>query len=67
VRLVILIALVAIFVSLAVALGFIARKGSASNRTVRALTIRIALSIALFTFLFVAWALGWIEPHGLGQ
>jgi hypothetical protein len=25
------------------------------------------LSIALFTFLFVAWALGWIEPHGLGQ
>ena len=66
VRLVILIAFVAILVSLGLALGFIARKRSTSSRTVRALTIRVALSVALFIFLLVAWALGWIEPHGLG-
>jgi hypothetical protein len=66
VRLVILVALVAILVSLGAALGFTARKRSTSSWTVSALTIRIALSVALFIFLLVAWALGWIEPHGLG-
>lgn len=64
--LVILIALVAILVSLGAALGFIAHTKSTSSRPVRALTIRIALSVALFIFLLVAWALGWIEPHGIG-
>jgi hypothetical protein len=66
VRLIILIALVAILVSLALALGFIAHTSSMSRRTVRALTVRIALSVALFIFLLVAWAAGWIQPHGLG-
>jgi hypothetical protein len=63
----ILIALVAILVSLGLALGFIAHTSSASSRTVRALTVRIALSVGLFIFLLVAWAMGWIAPHGLGQ
>jgi ABC-type nitrate/sulfonate/bicarbonate transport system substrate-binding protein len=67
VRLVILIAFIAILVSLGLALGFIAHTRSTSSRTVRALTIRITLSVALFIFLLVAWALGWIAPHGLGQ
>lgn len=66
-RLVILIAFVAILASLGLALGFIAHARSTSSRTVRALTVRIALSVALFIFLLVAWVLGWIEPHGLGQ
>ena len=66
-RLLIIIMLIAILASLSLALGFIARRGSASGRTVRALTIRITLSVALFIFLLVAWALGWIQPHGLGQ
>ena len=65
-RLLILIVLIAILASLSLALGFIARRSSASSGTVRALTIRITLSVALFIFLLVAWAAGWIRPHGLG-
>jgi hypothetical protein len=37
-----------------------------STRMVRALTLRIALSIALFGLLFLSWHFGWIEPHGMG-
>jgi hypothetical protein len=66
VRLLILIVLIAILASLGVALGFIVRRSSSSSRTVRALTVRIALSVALFIFLLFAWAVGWIQPHGLG-
>ena len=40
------------------------RKGE-TKRMVRALTVRISLSVALFILLFVAYAAGWIEPHGL--
>ena len=32
---------------------------------VRALTVRIALSVLLFMLLFVAWRAGLIEPHGI--
>ena len=32
----------------------------------RALTVRIALSVALFVLLLLAWYLGAITPHGLG-
>lgn len=39
--------------------------GKDSKSTVRALTWRIALSVALFASLFVAYKLGWIQPHGL--
>lgn len=36
-----------------------------TNRMVRALTLRIALSVALFIFILVSWKLGWIQPTGL--
>ena len=37
-----------------------------TRRMVRALSIRIGLSIALFIVLWMTWKLGWIEPHGVG-
>ncbi len=37
-----------------------------SRRMVRALTIRIGLSIALFIVLWATWKMGWIEPHAVG-
>ena len=60
----------------AILLGIVASLGSAlfhlvhdrkgeSKSMVRALTVRISLSVALFILLFIAWAAGWIEPHGL--
>ena len=37
-----------------------------SNRTVNALTRRIALSVALIVLVVVAIKMGWIQPHGIG-
>lgn len=36
-----------------------------SKRTVRALSVRITLSLALFIFLFIGFKLGLIHPHGI--
>jgi len=37
-----------------------------SKRMVRALTLRIGLSITLFIVLWMTWKLGWMEPHSVG-
>lgn len=58
--------LIAILVSLGFALRHLLDSdGDSSGKMVRFLTIRIALSVALFALLILAWWLGWIEPHGL--
>jgi hypothetical protein len=37
-----------------------------TRRMVRALSIRIGLSILLFIVLWMTWKMGWIEPHATG-
>jgi formate/nitrite transporter FocA (FNT family) len=66
VKLVILAILAAIVVSMGSALFHLVhdRKGE-TKKMVRALTVRISLSVALFILLFIAYALGLIEPHGV--
>jgi hypothetical protein len=64
--LLVILAFSAIIVSLGVALRFMTKRNDGSSGTVNALTVRIALSVALFAFLMLAWAAGWIQPHGLG-
>lgn len=44
------------------ALFFLARDRGESKRTVRALTIRIGLSILLFVLVLVLWAVGLLKP-----
>ncbi|HWK76055.1 MAG TPA: twin transmembrane helix small protein [Povalibacter sp.] len=34
-----------------------------STRMVRALTIRVGLSVALFALLLLSWHFGWMEPQ----
>jgi cytochrome bd-type quinol oxidase subunit 2 len=65
-KLLVVVILVGILASLGSALFHLVhdRKGETKNM-VRALTVRISLSVALFVLLFIAWAAGWIEPHGL--
>ncbi len=36
-----------------------------SDRTVKALTRRIGLSVALIALVLLAVAMGWIKPHGV--
>jgi len=64
--LVILLLFAAIIASLAVALVALFERGGDPDRMVRALTVRIALSVLVFVLLFVGWYFGLLEPHGLG-
>ncbi len=59
----VILVLIAILASLASGLVFLMRDSGDSDRLVRALTIRIGLSFALFLFLLLAFATGLISPH----
>jgi drug/metabolite transporter (DMT)-like permease len=61
----IVIVLLVIIGSLGQALYYLFHDRERSPRTVRALTMRIGLSIGLFLLLLLAFSLGWIKPHGL--
>ena len=65
--LLVLAVLAAILVSLGSGLFHLSRGGGEedSRKLARALTIRIALSLALFALLMLAWYFGLISPHGL--
>jgi heme/copper-type cytochrome/quinol oxidase subunit 4 len=64
IKTVILILLGAIVVSLGKAMFHMSSGPEHSERTVRALTARISLSIVLFALIMVVWYLGGISPHG---
>lgn len=52
-----------IFFSLGRAVVSLVKGDDKSTDTVKALTWRIGLSIALFVLLLVSFAMGWITPH----
>jgi hypothetical protein len=62
-RTIIFIVMLVILISLASGLIFLIRDEGKTKRTVKALSWRIGLSIALFLFLFLAFSLEWIHPH----
>lgn len=64
-KLVVIVLLLGILASLGSGLFFLMKDRDGSRRVLNALTIRIALSVALFLYLFIAWYAGWIEPHGV--
>lgn len=64
IKIIVVITLLVIVGSLASAAFFLVKDTGDSNRTVRALTWRIGLSITLFLFLLFASYMGWIQPHG---
>ena len=60
---------IAVFIGILAALGSalyqLSRKGGDSKKMIRALAIRVGLSVALFLLLMILWYLGIITPHGL--
>jgi hypothetical protein len=66
-KLIIVAALVAVIVSLGSALYHLSSTRGDSAKMLKALKLRIAISVGLFVLLFVAWWLGLIAPHGLNQ
>ena len=67
IKLLIIVCLVAIVASLGSGLFHLVNDKGESKKMVRALTLRIVLSVALFILLFIAWSQGMIEPKGLGR
>lgn len=67
-RWLVILCLVAIVVSMASALVYLFRDGGqGSHRMLRALTIRVAISVGLFIFLMASYKFGLIGPGGVGK
>jgi hypothetical protein len=62
-RILIVVLFAGIVGSLAIALFHLSSSKGDSKKMVRALSVRIGLSIALFLLLMLAWRLGWITPR----
>ena len=65
IKIIVLLLLALILVSLGAGMVSLIKDRGETNRTVKFLTIRIVLSIALFVLLVVSFLMGWIQPHGL--
>jgi hypothetical protein len=65
IKLIVIVLLLFILASLASGLVFLVKDQGHSNRTVKALTLRIALSLVAFVILMAGYAAGLIEPHGV--
>jgi len=65
IRVLIVACLLGIIASLGKGLFHLVDDKGDSKKMVNALTVRIALSVALFILLFIAWQQGLIQPHGL--
>lgn len=63
-RLIIILVLVAILASLFSGMYFMVKDSSRSTRNVKALSIRIGLSLLLFILLIIAYLTGLIKPNG---
>jgi len=67
VQFIVIVCLIGIVASLGTGLFHLVNDKGESKRMVRALTVRIVLSVGLFVFLLIAWWQGWIHPHGVGR
>jgi succinate dehydrogenase/fumarate reductase cytochrome b subunit len=66
-KIVILILLAAIIYNLGAGLYFMMTDKGKTDRTVKALTLRIGLSVLLIILVIVGILTGLIKPHGIGQ
>jgi len=64
-RILVAIAFVFILASLGSALFFLMKDKGKSDRTVKALALRVGFSIALFVLILLANYMGWIQPTGI--
>lgn len=67
IKILIIACLIAIVLSLGSGLFYLVNDKGESRKMVKALTIRVGLSLLLFVLLLVAWWQGMIEPHGMGK
>jgi len=65
IKILIIAVLIAILASLASGMLFLIRDNGKTERTAKALTVRIGLSVALFGLLMLGIFTGHIKPHGI--
>lgn len=65
VQILVIIIFLGILISLGSGLFYLVKGKGDSNRTLKALTWRISLSVGLFLLLMLLVALGVIQPHGI--
>ena len=63
-KIIVVLFLIFIVGSLFSGLFYLVRDKGSSERTVRALTLRIGLSVILFVLLMIGYATGLLQPHG---
>jgi hypothetical protein len=64
-KIIVVLFLFAILGSLGSGLFYLMKDKGSSDRTVRALTVRISLSVLLFMLLMLGYLTGLLQPHGL--
>ncbi|HEX4885743.1 MAG TPA: twin transmembrane helix small protein [Casimicrobiaceae bacterium] len=64
-KIVVVAGLIAIITALFAALVFLYRDRGQGTRMVKALAIRVGLSVSLVAFLLISYWMGWIGPQGL--
>jgi Protein of unknown function (DUF2909) len=64
-KIIVAVAFILILGSLGSALFFMMKDKGQSNRTVKALAMRVGFSIALFILLLLAYRFGFIQPTGI--
>lgn len=67
IKILIVLCLIGILVSLGSGMFHLVHDKGGSKKMVKALTVRVALSVALFILLLLAWSQGLLQPHGLGR
>jgi len=68
IKIIFVIAFIIIIISLGSALFHLVNRKDQehSDKTVKALTVRIGLSLVLFIMMYIAYATGLIKPEGIG-
>jgi succinate dehydrogenase/fumarate reductase cytochrome b subunit len=67
IKILIVACLLGIVISLGSGLYYLVNDKGESKKMVKALSIRVGLSVLLFILLLIAWSQGLISPHGLHQ
>jgi hypothetical protein len=65
IKILIVACLLGIVLSLASGLFYLVNDKGESKKMVKALSIRVGLSVLLFVLLLIAWSQGLIQPHGI--
>ena len=64
-KIIIILLFLAALGSLASAMVFLVKDKGETDRTAKALTYRIGISVFIFVLLMLAYFAGYIEPHGI--